>query len=178
MRHPLAYAAHRLNHLNATDRLIVPLGWEGAIPPSQSEPNDLGLTSPGTAAGWVSLAAGWLVETPLAWPILWIAIAVTGLWIGVRRPSGPLRNLALALAVSALSLEASFAVVSIASDLRYHLWPMVATALMAILLLAEGALPHRALIAGGVALALVISIGATARIILPHAPDGYEAMLG
>jgi hypothetical protein len=178
-RHPLAYAAHRLNHLNATERLVVPLGWESAIPPSHSEPNDLGLGSPGAAARRASLAAGWLVETPLSWPILWIVIAVTGLWIAVRRPPGPLRNLALALAVSALSLEASFAVVSIASDLRYHLWPMTATALMAILLLAEGSpLPRRATLVGGAALALVIGIGATARISLLHAPDGYEAMLG
>jgi len=176
--HPLAYAEHRLSHLNATDRLVVPLGWESAIPLSQSEPNDLGIGSPGAAARRASLAAGWLVETPLAWPILWIVVAMGGLLIAVMRPPGPLRDLALALAVSALSLEASFAVVSIASDLRYHLWPMLATALMAVLLLAEGPLPRRAIFVGGAALALVIAIGATARITLPHAPNGYEAMLG
>ena len=176
--HPLAYATHRLNHLNATDRLAVPRGREGAIPPSESESNDLGLGSPGAAASGASLAAGWLVEAPPAWPIAWIVIAVTGLWVALRRPRGPLRDLALALAVSALSLEASFAVVSIASDLRYHLWPMLATALMAISLLAEGPVPRRALVAGGGALTLVIAIGAIARIMLPQAPDGYEAMLG
>ena len=177
-RHPLAYAAHRLNHLDSTERLVVPLGWESAVPSSESEPNDLGLGSPGIAARWVSLAAGWLVETPLAWPICWIVIAATGLRVAAGRAPGPLRNLALALAVSALSLEASFAVVSIASDLRYHLWPMLATALAVIVLLAEGPLPRRPLIAGAVVLALVIAIGATARITLPHAPYGYDAMLG
>jgi len=31
-------------------------------------------------------------------------------------------------------MTASFAVVSIASDLRYHLWPIVSTALAAVLL--------------------------------------------
>jgi len=177
-RHPLAYAEHRLNHLNATDRLIVPRGWEGAVPPWQSEPNALGLASPGATARWVSIAAGWLAETPLGWPAVWIVIAVLGMWVAARRPPAPLRDLALALGMSALSLEASFAIVSIASDLRYHLWPMLATALMAVLLVAEGSLPRRALAMGGAALALVIGIGATARIALPHAPRGYEAMLG
>jgi hypothetical protein len=177
-QHPFAYAEHRLSHLNATDRLVVPLGWESAIPLSESEPNDLGLGSPGAGAGGVAIAAGWLVDTPLAWPVVWIVIAALGVWVAAARPSGQPRDLALALAVSALSLEASFAIVSIASDLRYHLWPMLATALMAVLLLAEGRVPRRAMIAGGAALALVIGVGATARIMLPHAPVGYEAMLG
>lgn len=176
--HPLAYAEHRLNHLNSTDRLVVPRGWESAAPPWQSEPNTLALGSPGVAARWVAAAGGWLVETPLAWPILWIVIAVTGVWIAARRPPTPLRDFALALGVSALSLEASFGIVSIASDLRYHLWPMLATALMAVLLVAEGSLPRRALAMGGAALALVIAVGLAARIALPHAPAGYEAMLG
>ena len=176
--HPLAYVEHRLAHLNATERLIVPTGWMNAQPYQESEPNELGLGSPGMVADQLSDAAGWLAETPLGWPIAWIVVAVTGLWIAVRRPASPLRDLALALAVSALSLEASFAIISIAADLRYHLWPMVATALMAVLLLAEASLPRRALIFGGTALALVIGIGTVARMKLPPAPDSYGAMLG
>lgn len=175
--HPLAYAEHRLAHLNATDRLIVPTGWMNAQPYEESEPNDVGLGSPGMVADQLSDVAGWLAETPVGWPILWIIVAATGLWIAALRPGGPLRDLALALAVSALSLEASFAVVSIAADLRYHLWPMVATALMAVLLLAERPVPRRPLLAGGVVLALLLLAGTAARIAMPRAPADYSAML-
>ena len=178
VRHPLAYAEHRLAHLNATDRLIVPTGWMNAQPYVESEPNQVGLGSPGKVADQLADAAGWLAETPFGWPIAWIIVAVTGLWISVLRPTGPLRDLALALAVSALSLEASFTIVSIAADLRYHLWPMVATALMAVLLLAERPVPRRPLIAGGVVLALVLLAGTAARIALPRAPADYSEMLG
>ncbi|GAA0313070.1 hypothetical protein GCM10009087_24060 [Sphingomonas oligophenolica] len=176
--HPLAYAEHRLAHLNATDRLIVPTGWMNAQPYEESEPNELGLESPGMVADQLSEVAGRLAETPLGWPIAWIVVAVTGLWIAARRPASPLRDLALALAVSALSLEASFAIVSIAADLRYHLWPMVGTALMAVLLLAERSPPRRPLIVGGGVLALVLLAGTAARMTLPRAPADYSAMLG
>ncbi len=176
--HPLAYAEHRLAHLNATGRLIVPSGWMNAQPYEESEPNELDLGSPGTVADRLSDSAGRLAETPFGWPVAWIVIAATGLWIALLRPVGPLRDLALALAVSALSLEASFAIVSIAADLRYHLWPMIATALMAVLLLAERPVPRRPLIIGGMALALVLLAGTTARIALPRAPADYSEMLG
>ncbi len=133
LRHPFAYAGHRLAHLNATDRWLVAVGWPLAAPPAQSEPNDIGLTDPGPlAASWQRLAAK-LAETPLGWPIFWIVAALAGLQ---SLPRGPMRahhRLAMALFVSALCQEASFAVLSISSDLRYHLWPMLATALACII---------------------------------------------
>ena len=178
LHHPIAYLEHRLAHLNSTDRLLVPLGRPDAEPPRRSEPNQLGLGSPGLAASAIARAGGWLVETPLGWPVAWIVVALTGLCIALGRPASASRNLALALAISALSLEASFAVVSIASDLRYHLWPMMAAALMAVLLAAERPLPRRALLAGGVALLLVSSMGIAARLSLPHSPGTYRGMLG
>ena len=65
---------------------------------------------------------GWLAETPLGWPILWFAAALAALAFARRA-----QPLASTLALSAVLLEASFALVSISSDLRYHLWPMLAT---------------------------------------------------
>ncbi len=178
IHHPIAYLEHRLVHLNSTDRLLVPLGRPDAEPPRRSEPNDLGLVSPGLAASAIARAGGWLAETPFGWPIAWIIVAATGLLVALGRPKSPPRDLALALAVSALTLEASFAVVSIASDLRYHLWPMLAAALMTVLLVAERPLPRRAMILGGALLIAVIVMGTVARLSLPRSPGTYQDMLG
>jgi hypothetical protein len=88
-----------------------------------------------------------------------------------------LRDLALALLISSLALEASFIAISIAADLRYHLWPMIAAALGAILLAAEARPARRMLIASVLALTLVVASGLAARAILPPAPSGYPEML-
>ncbi|RYY42048.1 MAG: hypothetical protein EOP59_10905, partial [Sphingomonadales bacterium] len=88
----------------------------------------------------------------------------------------PKRALAHALLASAVTLEASFAVVSIASDLRYHLWPMIATALALVLLAGEG-VRRRVAVRGGVALALCAASGAAARLVLPAGPATYQEML-
>jgi hypothetical protein len=177
VRHPLAYVAHRLGHLNSTERWLVPAHWPSAAPPAKSEPNDEGLHSPGAAAQAWQRAAQVMAETPLGWPIAWVMVAVTGLVVGIRRGAGRSRDLALALFVSALALEASFAVLSIASDLRYHLWPMVATALGCVLLWSEARWPRRTLLIGGATLALIIGGGTLARVLLPAPPTSYTALL-
>ena len=84
---------------------------------------------------------------------------------------------ALALLGSAIVLEASFGVLSIASDLRYHLWPMVATALATIVLFAEARWSRRALTSTAMVLALAIVPAAVARFVLPAPATSYAAML-
>lgn len=177
--HPLAYAEHRLTHLDSTDRWLVGAHWPGASPPQGGQPNDLGLRDPARAAfraqRWASLVADW----PLAWPAAWIVVAAVAAVIGARRAPEPARDLSLALAASALTLEASFAVLSIASDLRYHLWSMVAAALSAALLVggSAGRGERRTLVVGGAALASVIVAGLVARAVLPEPPQSYAGML-
>jgi hypothetical protein len=83
----------------------------------------------------------------------------------------------LALVISALALEVSFVAISIAADLRYHLWPVIAAALGAILLVAEARPARRVSVTSGLALALVITSGIAARAILPPAPSSYPEML-
>lgn len=180
LRHPLAYAAHRLAHLNSTERWLVPWRWPGAAPPRISEANRLGLGSPGRLAAAWQVLAGWVAETPVGWPIMWVTVAIAALAAGSGRPATPARDLARALLVSALCLEASFAVLSLASDLRYHLWPMIAAALALTLLLGEAAPRRRTAIGGGLALALalVAGAGAVARATLPLPPQTYAGMLG
>jgi hypothetical protein len=176
LHHPVAYAAHRLAHLNSTDRWLVPFHWPGAAPPAASEPNTLGLDSPNPAAQrWETVTAA-IVEMPLGWPIVWIMLAIVALAAALARPDDAPRRLAIALLVSALALEASFGVLSIASDLRYHLWPMIATAI-AIVLLADHAPPRRVVIIGLAALLLVIVAGTAARMTLQVPPQSYAGML-
>lgn len=173
-RHPIAYARHRLAHWNMTERWIVPSGVINAQPPSTSEPNDRGLSSPGASARWLAVAAGWVAASPIGWPMFWLVIAAGVAIDAARRPASPSRDLALALAVSALALEASFGVISIAADLRYHLWPILAAGLAAIL---RADAPLRRWIGTGVAVLVVVAFGSVARLSLPPAPDTYAATL-
>jgi len=122
------------------------------------------------AKRWQTLGA-WLLETPLGWPIIWVVAGIAGLWCARRGRSDD--TLAVALFTSALAMEASFAVISIASDLRYHLWTFTATAIGWVLL---G--PRRWPRAVTLLLVAVLLIGGVARAILPEAPQTYVGMLG
>jgi len=172
LRHPLAYAGHRLGHWNATLRWLVPRGWPLADPPNESEPNALGLAGPGQGGAAAAELGGWLAETPLGWPFLWLAAALAAL-VFARRA----QPLAFALALSAVLLEASFALVSISSDLRYHLWPMLATGI-AWTLIARAPPPRgrTTWIAAGLIFTLLLA-GLAARLTLPPAAGTYAAML-
>ena len=149
-----------------------------ALPPDEAERNDLGLLGPRGPAmpKWQSVA-GDEAETPLGWPILWTALALCLLPAAWRRRLDPPGSLALSLLASVLVLEASFLLISIASDLRYHLWPMMASAL-ALILLSDGlALTRREWIGTSVAMTLVIGGGVISRNSLPPAPETYEGMI-
>ena len=164
--HPIAYAKHRIEHWNSTERWMVEPGLPDAAPPIEAEPNDVGLATPSSAvaATWQDVAA--LEEaTPLGWPIVWTALSLCLLPVAWRRRVEPAGGLALALLVSALLLELSFLAISIASDLRYHLWPMTASALALILLGRDLCQTRRGLIAASSLLA-AWSLGAS----LPAAP--------
>jgi hypothetical protein len=130
--HPLAYAEHRLAHLNATLRVYAPASEKSAAAPPVSQPNTdgLGIARAGALAPFARGAA----MTPLGAPIVWLAVALGLGWCLLGTPRQPARDIGLALALSACLMTASFAVVSIASDLRYHLWLMMGTALSAVLL--------------------------------------------
>lgn len=174
--HPGAYIAHRLGHLNSTERWLVPLHWPLAAPPARSEPNDLGFPNPSAMARHWQRLAGWWTEAPLAWPILWTVAALWGVWNAGHRPAGAPRDLAMALFVSTLFQEASFTLLSISSDLRYHLWAMFATALGWVILWRRGE-PLRARRIAMLAMALLILSGAIARFTLPPAPARYSDLM-
>lgn len=174
--HPYAYIAHRLGHLNSTERWLVPLHWPLAAPPARSEPNDLGFPNPSFMATRWQGVAGLLTETPVAWPIFWVVAASWGLWNCWCRPEGAQRELATALFVSTLFQEASFILLSISSDLRYHLWAMLATALGWIILWRyDEAVRGKRWAA--LVIALVILSGTVARSTLPTPPARYASLM-
>ncbi len=127
-RHPLAYAEHRLAHFNRNARLWVASRPPQLVPP-QPDPNPYAFAPPRNAlrAG-IDRAAELLARTPLGWPIWWIAVAGGVLLLG--RAASPLARLA---ATSALLYGAGYLVFSVASDLRYHLWTMLAALVAALI---------------------------------------------
>lgn len=176
--HPIAYAEHRLGHWNSTERWLVAPNLPDVAPPIEAEPNDLGLGTPssGLASTWQD-AAALEAATPLGWPIVWTLLAALLLPVAWRRRQEPEGGLALTLLASALTLEASFLVISIASDLRYHLWPMAASGLALILLVRNLRLTRVDGIAVILVLALVAGGGIVSRESLPPAPDSYQGMI-
>jgi hypothetical protein len=177
LAHPVAYAGHRIAHLNATLRWFVSNHWPLAAPPAYNEPNELGLESPPCCMllRWQYAAAD-MIETPLGWPIFWVAVGLWGLLHLRQIAPGPRRDLATALLVSALCQEASFAVLSISSDLRYHLWAMLAVALAWVLLWGRWQWNRRTML-GLALLCFVLLTGLAARLTLPEGPVAYQDLL-
>ena len=169
--YPLAYAAHRLAHFNATMRWLIGLHEYGAVGPVEPEPNKLGLGAPpGPVEERLHDAGDLWAALPPGWPVLWLALAAAGLWVSRSAPPTPERAIARALLLSACCGGLSYGVVSVASDLRYHLWTMLASALGLVLLAAGGGLTRRSIAALGAVALLVIAAGTVARLLLPPLP--------
>lgn len=157
--HPLAYAEHRAAHLNATLRIATPPDEHSAAAPFRTPQN---LYNIGARAMPVTMAlsrvAAAVAETPLGVPAVWLVAVLAMGWVLLATPRQPAREIGLSLVLSAVLMTASFAVVSIASDLRYHLWPILATALTATLLGGCRRLPRgRLMIAAGVVVAACLA---------------------
>ena len=170
--HPLAYAEHRLAHLNATLRIRVPADEHSNAAPSKTPGNLYNVGAGETMASATMRAVTMAVErTPMGSPAVWLVFAVLIGWTALGAPRQPARELGLSLIFSALLMTASFAVVSIASDIRYHLWLIVATAMAAVLLAACRRVPRgRAL----VTLVTMIAVCAVSALLRAGAPPiGY-----
>ncbi|HEX4737375.1 MAG TPA: hypothetical protein VH331_07425 [Allosphingosinicella sp.] len=171
LRHPLAYAEHRLAHFNSTMRLAVPANLRDAMSPIDPESNNLGLgrKSNDVARAFWSVGAIW-TALPVGWPAFWLALALVALWLAARAAASPERDLALAFLLSAVCGGLSYGVVSVASDLRYHLWTILAAGLGIALLAAAGAIRRRHLIAFGIVAGAVTVAGVAGRLLLTPLP--------
>jgi hypothetical protein len=133
-RSPGAYVRHRLAHLNQNWRLFVPAVPNDAVY-VMSEPNPFGLSFvQGKGARLIARAATWMAWSPLGRPATWIAVAVGLMMIG---PGLPSRRFILATTASALGYGGAYAVVSVAPDMRYNLWTMLAAAMALVVALAD-----------------------------------------
>lgn len=175
LHHPIAYTAHRLAHFNMTMRFWTPQRMPFAEPQWESEPNKIGLGSPARRIENFQVAAGWLANSPISSPMLWLAGALATLALA-RPATGPRQQLATMLAFSSIATELAFLLIGIASDFRYHLWAMLAVGLAA-LLLAGTKLPKRGLRIALAALLVTGGICLAARLALPPIGDTYAAVL-
>lgn len=123
--HPLAYAGHRLAHFNQNIRFIV----GGRAPHGlslQSDPNAWGFAEPpNRLRDAIAGLAGMSLASPFGWPACWLAVAVAVLLSGARGDE----SLARPLAWSALLYGMSYLPLSVATEVRYHLWTTIAAAL-------------------------------------------------
>ena len=128
--HPIAYAEHRLAHFNANSRFLV----RGEIVkpvPDQSDPNPWNYRIRSTASlNALDRLISDLEAMPLEWPIWWMGVAAGLLMIA---PLLPRRTLITALASSSLLYGLGYLVLSVASEMRYHLWTMMAALVAAVL---------------------------------------------
>jgi hypothetical protein len=139
--HPFAYAAHRLAHFNLNMRFLTHKEVEQAAQ-IESAPNDWGYHIAHNplldALYWLAL---WTGRTPLGWPICWMALALGTLIVA---PALPSRRIIVPVALSALLYGLGYLPASVASELRYNLWTMLAALVAAAIAVAD---LHRA---GGV----------------------------
>lgn len=123
---PLAYLRHRIAHVNWNWRFLVPDVPDDAVY-RMSQPNDLGIAfTPNPATHAIGRAARWMALSPLGRPATWLAVALALLLIARRLPS---RRFVTALALSALLYGGAYALVSVAPDMRYNLWTLLAAML-------------------------------------------------
>jgi hypothetical protein len=130
VHHPLAYAEHRLIHFNINARFLVKDEIERPVQ-DQSAPNDWHYTvgpNPGLSA--IDRVAVASAGTPLGWPIWWLAVALGTLMLAPLLPS---RRILVPLASSALLYGFGYLVFSVAAEMRYHLWTMVAALVAAVI---------------------------------------------
>jgi hypothetical protein len=135
LTHPLAYARHRLTHFAINTRLIpLPDTVERPVQVVDA-PNPWGFhILPSRVQTALDRFAVFGAHTPLGWPILWIALALGSLIAGRRSREA---RLIVPLASSALLYGGSYLVVSVASELRYHLWTELAALIATVLVIAE-----------------------------------------
>lgn len=126
--HPIAYVQHRLAHFNIATRFLVTGEVERAVQ-VESAPNVWGyVVTPNRLLTLIDDAAVASAKTPFGWPIVWIALAA-----GVIAASSglPSRRVILPLAISGLLYGVGYGVLGVASELRYHLWTIIAAGLAA-----------------------------------------------
>jgi hypothetical protein len=158
-RHPLPWLRHRLVHLDINWRFLVAKVPDDAIYIMTTPANALGLSyRPSPAAMADYRLASVLAASPLGRPATWLTVAAALLMLA---SSFRCRRAVIALASSALLYGGAYGVVSVAPDLRYNVWTMLAAALaLAIASRDLANVPRRRLAWGGAAVSGVMLLEA------------------
>jgi hypothetical protein len=129
VHHPLAYLEHRASHWNINARFLVTKEVERPVQ-VEAPPNEWHFAvTPNAGVKIVDAAALASAHSPLGWPWFWMAAMAVLLWSRRRRPY----DMVSMLAASALLYGLGYAIVSVASELRYYLWTMCAGSIALIL---------------------------------------------
>ena len=118
VHHPIAYVDHRMRHFAVNSGLVAAARPDPVLPP-RPDANPYGFDiAPNLLRSKLQAAATAIHWSPFGRPISWIAASAAILAVTRKRVS-PLAGMA---ASSSLLFGLSYAVISVASDLRYHLW--------------------------------------------------------
>jgi hypothetical protein len=141
VRHPVAYAEHRIAHFNRATFFLVPPAQQCVEAPELHD-------CP------VSARSDFITKNALFWPCLWLAVGIALLFM----PG--LGGIASALSWSALVYGFSYAVVGVASDFRYFLWSEIAVQMALVLAWRDGVRLRTPALVG----AAVVVLGYAARV--------------
>jgi len=159
LAHPLAYARHRIHHFAINTRFL-PLPGTIERPVPAAAPNPWGIqVAPNPLFGTIDRLAIAVAQTPLGWPIVWIALA----WSALIAGGGPKTSrLVVPLAASAFLYGMGYLAFSVASELRYHVWTGIAAAIATVLVAGDARnLPRqRLLLAYAPTLAVILAAAA------------------
>ena len=135
VHHPIAYAEHRLHHFAINIRLL-PLDDDAERPvPNEDAPNAWNFhITPNPRFYALDNLAVWSAHTPLGWPVVLMALALGAAIAGRGLKDA---RVIMPIALSSLLYGMSYLVVSVASELRYHLWTDLAALVVTTMVLAE-----------------------------------------
>ena len=166
LHHPIAYARHRLTHWNINARFLIHDDVERPAQ-RQSAPNEWNFhVTDNAALNMVDRATIGSAATPLGWPCMWMALAL-GVMLAARpMASAPALRM---LAGSALFYGLGYGLFSVASELRYYLWTMMAAAVAAVIALGDlPSLPtgdrRRAMAKMAAPVLIIVALAVTARL--------------
>lgn len=131
---PVAYAQHRLAHLNINTRLFVRDDVNRAVQATSVDNMWHYQVTPSPTLDTLDATTLASANSPLGWPIAWMALALGVLLVSPRLPS---RRIVIPLILSGLLYGLGYAVFSVASELRYYLWTYVAVLLATVIAAAD-----------------------------------------
>jgi hypothetical protein len=112
IRHPAAYAQHRIRHFNAELNFIVP-----------SLERRYGKTF--FTAEWNEIRNDYFKKNFLTWPVTWYGVSLIVLTALRRSPLNARRHAAALLVCSGLTYGFAYFVIGVASDSRYMYWTVL-----------------------------------------------------